>query len=152
MNINKFFVVTFILSFVTAASASPPGEGDVFWWKMGIMLGIPSQLAACNELYPEFINQNESAYITSVFANPIYDALLKTYPQNVPQDVEVNKLLAVELKTRLSYKSAAPDVLRRLCSEFPKNVEKSTVNSFGMSSTAIKKYLIENRKSSRTNK
>jgi hypothetical protein len=147
MKIAKIFNSALVLCFVTPALAGQPEQGDLFWWEMGVLLNVQSQLAACNELYPTLIQQNESAYAASVFVNPVYDALLQKYPQDVPQDAKLNELFAIALKGRIAYKAVLPDVQHRLCSEFPKQLEERTQIAFGMSSTEIKRYLLERRKS-----
>lgn len=138
--------VVFVLS-SASAWADEPEEGALFWWEMGVLTSIQSQLAACNELYPALARRNDYAYIDSVFANSVYDAALKQYPDKLVDNSDLNRLFVLALKGKNTIKSSSPQIQNRLCLAFPEKIEETTRAVFGMSSTAVKQRFIERRKS-----
>lgn len=147
MKIAKVLSSIVFLLAAASARADQPDEGALFWWEMGVLMNIQSQLAACNDLYPALARQNNYAYLDSVFANSVYDAALRQYPDQLTDDSNLDRLLAVVLEIKNTIKNSPPQVQNRLCSEFTKRIEELTRVAFGMSSTAIKQHFIERRKS-----
>lgn len=148
MRIAKVLCSTIMFFAVTYTWADEPEEGALFWWEMGVLTSIQSQLAACNELYPVFAQRNNSAYRNSVFANSAYDAALRQYPDNRGNDPHLNSLFDAVEKGKSTIKGLSPQAQNRMCSEFPEKLEETTRSAFGMSSAAIKQRFEDRRRSS----
>ena len=142
----KRFIVFSSLSMMAAVSSARLPEDELFFWKMGVLLGLHAEESACVQHFPEIKSAVEEAYSNSVFFNSAGEKFLRKELPTEKENKERIELSVVYERAQIEYARLADDRLHPICQDFAAHLEKQTRIAFGIGTNEIKEHLKSEQK------
>jgi hypothetical protein len=122
MTSRRLQALVAMLLLTQAVHASP--RGDEIFWALGFVEGTRQLKGVCEERFPQFKEQNETAFLASPYSRTTGEELIARL-EDGPQKTKLQQVLpAVRTNQAQKYQSMNATSLEKMCAGFPEAMEK----------------------------